>query len=329
MEKKPLISVLTPSYNSAKFLPRLLDSVLMQDYSNVEMIVVDDGSTDETQNAVNGYVDKFKNRGFALKYIYQPNSGQSAAINAGLKVIEGKYLVWPDSDDFYASADALSRLVFILENNHVGMVRCQIQYLSEDGLIPIPFYASVYKEDSVEDLFEDCLFCQNGFWYQPGDYMIRVSDLDKCIPNRNIYVEKRAGQNWQLMLPLLYKRDCYTISDKLYNVVSRNSSHSHSAFSSYQKGIEMINVYERTIVSTLQSMLNMAEHDKKKYMRKVQLKYLRQRYDFSIDNLRKDAAKHYFKELKNYNMVSASDYFKVLSPMAYKILKKVKRILVR
>ena len=159
--------------------------------------------------------------------------------------------------------------------------------------------------------------------------MIRVSDLDKCIPNRNIYVEKRAGQNWQLMLPLLYKRDCYTISDKLYNVVSRNSSHSHSAFSSYQKGIEMINVYERTIVSTLQSMLNMAEHDKKKYMRKVQLKYLRQRYDFSIDNLRKDAAKHYFKELKNYNMVSASDYFKVLSPMAYKILKKVKRILVR
>lgn len=321
-ENKPLISILTPTYNSAKFLPRLLDSVLCQDYPNVEMIIIDDGSVDNTKELISNYIEKFKQRGFLLRYFYQENSGQSFAINAGLKKVNGDYLVWPDSDDFYSQVDSLSRLYFVLEKYNVGVVRCQIQKISEYDLRPIGFVEK-YSSDSIENLFEDCLFCKNGYWYQPGGYMVRMKDVDQYIPDRSIYTEKRAGQNWQMMLPLLYGRECYTIKDKLYNVVVRETSHSHTSFTSYQRSIEMIDVYERTISSTLNSMSNIKEEEKQNYIRSIHLKYLKQKFIFSIDMLRKHEAKKYCRELKTFDAVSQKDFLKAQFPFFYKLYRYI------
>lgn len=321
-ENKPLISILTPTYNSAKFLPRLLDSVLCQDYPNVEMIIIDDGSVDNTKELISNYIEKFEQRGFLLRYFYQNNSGQSFAINAGLKKVNGDYLVWPDSDDFYSQANSLSRLCFVLEKYSVGVVRCQIQKISEYGLQPIAF-TEKYSSDSIENLFEDCLFCKNGYWYQPGGYMVRMKDVDQYIPNRSIYTEKRAGQNWQMMLPLLYGRECYTIKDKLYNVVVRETSHSHTSFTSYQRSMEMIDVYERTISSTLNSMSNIKEEERQNYIRRIHLKYLKQKFVFSIDMLRKSEAKKYCRELKSFDAISRKDSLKVQFLFLYKLYRRV------
>jgi len=72
-----LISILTPTYNYGHFIHRLLDSVLQQTYNNIEMIIIDDGSTDNTKQVIDGYIEKFQKRGFSLNYIYQGNQGLS------------------------------------------------------------------------------------------------------------------------------------------------------------------------------------------------------------------------------------------------------------
>ena len=89
---QPLISIIIPCFNHAHFLPDAIKSVLDQSYKNLEIIVVDDGSSDNTKEMATSFPD--------VKYVYQTNQGLSAARNTGLKNSNGKYLVFLDADDF-------------------------------------------------------------------------------------------------------------------------------------------------------------------------------------------------------------------------------------
>ncbi len=96
MKKKlPLISVTMPTYNRADILPRAIESILNQIFTNFEFIIVDDGSTDETQDVLKDY-QRQDNR---IAIAYQPNSGPSTARNHGLQLARGKYIALMDDDD--------------------------------------------------------------------------------------------------------------------------------------------------------------------------------------------------------------------------------------
>src|SRR6266436_3475630 len=86
-----LVSVIIPCYNQAHFLHEAIDSVLAQTYSNREILVVDDGSSDATAAVARSYPH--------VRYVYQENAGPSAARNTGLKQTRGEYLVFLDADD--------------------------------------------------------------------------------------------------------------------------------------------------------------------------------------------------------------------------------------
>lgn len=92
-----MISVIIPTYNNAHFITRALDSVCEQTYTNFEIIVVDDGSTDNTRDVVLAYQDS------RITYVYQQNAGLSATRNVGLKHACGKFIYFLDSDDWIAS----------------------------------------------------------------------------------------------------------------------------------------------------------------------------------------------------------------------------------
>ena len=94
MNTHPTISVIIPTYNRAGMLKEAIDSVLAQDYSDFELIVVDDGSTDETPQILNGYGGK-------IKRICQPNKGVSAARNRGIAAASGEFMAFLDSDDLW------------------------------------------------------------------------------------------------------------------------------------------------------------------------------------------------------------------------------------
>lgn len=91
----PFFSVIIPTYNRADLLPRAIISVLQQTYNNWELIIVDDGSKDNTREVVSRHTDP------RIKYIYQNNAERSAARNNGIKNATGNYICFLDSDDYY------------------------------------------------------------------------------------------------------------------------------------------------------------------------------------------------------------------------------------
>jgi glycosyltransferase involved in cell wall biosynthesis len=103
-----LISVIIPSYNHGNYLSRAIESVLTQTYRNVEIVVVDDGSSDNTKQVVEGFPH--------VVYVYQHNQGLSAARNAGIENSKGKYLLFLDADD-WLSVDALKKNAEVLNDN--------------------------------------------------------------------------------------------------------------------------------------------------------------------------------------------------------------------
>lgn len=258
-------------YNTEKFVHRLLDSVLAQDYPRIEMIVVDDGSTDGSKGVVEGYRGCFEERGYTLRYVYQPNSGQSVAIKNGLPFVEGEYLTWPDSDDFYATTDAISKMVGTLESasEEFQMARTQVLYVEEEGFKTIRMEGLKAKEEEDSSLFEDCLFGRNGFYYCAGSYLVRTKVL-KELTDFDIYTEKNAGQNWQLLLPVLYRYRCKTILEPLFTVVERTGSHTRGHFRGFDGSVTRYDVYYSTRVETLKRIKGLPAQSLTQYQRKLQ-----------------------------------------------------------
>ena len=98
MKNEPLVSVIIPTYNRAHLIGETLDSVLAQTYQNWECIIVDDGSTDNSDEVIGEYVNKDSR----FKYYHRPEEhlpGGNGARNYGFKMSQGKYIQWFDSDD--------------------------------------------------------------------------------------------------------------------------------------------------------------------------------------------------------------------------------------
>lgn len=91
------VSVIVPIYNSEKYLKRCLDSLIGQTLDDIEIILINDGSTDNSEGIIQEYVEKYKDK---IKYISQKNSGQAVARNIGIKVATGEYIAFVDSDDY-------------------------------------------------------------------------------------------------------------------------------------------------------------------------------------------------------------------------------------
>lgn len=264
---KGLVSIVTPCYNTGALLHRLFDSILEQDYPHIEMYAINDGSTDNTEEVIKSYIPKFKERGYSLECMTQPNGGQSSALNNGLKCIKGEFFVWPDSDDYFSSPQSISQYVDILSSDEgIAVVRCLPTYIDEATLTPIKTleWNDVYKS---YDQFLNCLYSENFFW-GAGDYMIRMEAFDKANPEREIYVEKKAGQNWQILLPALYNKKCKTLKESLFCILERTGSHCRADGDSFEKQLDRFACYDRTIITTLERM-SISIEEKKAYLKKV------------------------------------------------------------
>jgi glycosyltransferase involved in cell wall biosynthesis len=112
----PCISVIIPTYNRCWILKEAIDSVLSQEYTDFEIIVVDDGSNDATAALLSAYGDQ-------IKTIYQGNSGVSAARNAGILMAKGKYVAFLDSDDMWLPEKLSCQVDFF--QSHTEAVICQ------------------------------------------------------------------------------------------------------------------------------------------------------------------------------------------------------------
>lgn len=303
-----LVSLLTPMYNTDKYIHRLLDSILLQDYPSIEMVVIDDGSTDNSKNIVKSYIQSFAEKGYTLKYVYQDNQGQSVAIKNGLQLISGEFLAWPDSDDFYADKTAISQMVKVLKNSpkEYKMVRTQENIL-KDKTFEILFVRGLNaKEHEESTLFYDCLYHTNGYYFAPGAYMVDVAALYETT-GFDIYTDKNAGQNFQLMLPILYKYRCYTIKKPLYNVVIRQTSHSHGQFKGYDATQTLYKSYLATQLETLHRIKEMPIDEKELHKKNLTIHYSRRLFNQAIKEKRPDKVKEQATILRKHGAISRSE----------------------
>ena len=111
------VSVIIPVYNMARYLPECLDSVVKQTLKPIEIIAVNDGSTDNSISILNEYANQYGN----IAVLTQDNQGTGTARNNGIRRAQGKYLIFMDPDDFYPTSDCLEALYNAAEDNNVSI----------------------------------------------------------------------------------------------------------------------------------------------------------------------------------------------------------------
>lgn len=287
MQSNPLVSIVTPCLNGESFVSRFLDSVLAQTYDNIQMIFVDDGSTDKTKDIVLSYKNKFHEKGYSFFYLYQDNAGQAAAINTGLQYVQGKYLTWPDCDDILDKDNIRLKVKYLEANPDYGTVACKVRVVKEDNINKT---IDVWGNTSKNLSFDMALL--NKVPLCPGIYMIRTQYFFSLYPDKKIY-ESRAGQNWQILLPMVETFRYGYIQDILYTYVIRDSSHSHTK-RSLQDNLDRIDEIEEILRHSLSLFNNKKRED---LLNKIRKKYMLEKLFTAIDYLDKDAATRLYYEI--------------------------------
>lgn len=189
---KPLISVIIPVFNADRYLTRCLDSVLSQKYKNIEIILVNDGSTDDSLKICNTFASRFP----YIKILDQNNTGASLARKRGISEAKGEYLVFVDSDDF-VSPYYVSALYDALSGSNSDIALCPMKRI-DIGDNP-DFSESIKTRKMLKDeLFKR--FFKYEFWgFWGGIYRRRLFDrlvFPEATVNEDYYVKAQmfAGE---------------------------------------------------------------------------------------------------------------------------------------
>jgi glycosyltransferase involved in cell wall biosynthesis len=258
------------------------------------MFIVDDGSSDNTRVVVESYIGKFTDKGYCLTYIYQENAGQAAAVNKGLKYVKGRYLGWPDSDDYYNREDAISTFVHTLSelDDTYGAV-CYIGTFVDEDTLKDKYRKTDFNKE--EELFENCLL-GGDMLAVPICYMVRMNAFDKVNSEREIYTKQHA-QNMQMLLPLFYSYKCRTIHESLCNIVVRSCSDSHVVLS-YEKQKERIQGWLDIKLNSLDQITELSNKDRDRYKLLCREKELKSKLELAFNFRKKKDVRRCLIDLK-------------------------------
>jgi len=216
MQENKLISVIVAAYNIEEYLPRCLDSLAAQTYPFLQVIIVDDGSTDSTGEICDSYVQKYPQ----MQVIHRENGGLSVARNTGLTVAEGEYIGYVDGDD-WIEADMYEKMLAACEKHQADVAVCAYREIGNDGFSDV-FTGEEYVLSGEEAL--DIYVCDN------KPYHIYNSVWSKLF-RRDIVegVQFPAGKKSEDILytthALLCSNICVFLDTPFYNyVVSREGS---------------------------------------------------------------------------------------------------------
>ena len=160
MSELPLVSIVTPSLNQGKFIEATIRSVLSQNYPNIEYIVMDGGSEDETLTILRSFGDR-------IRWVSEPDSGQAQAVNKGWRLARGEILGWLNADDLLARG-AVRRAVSVLQAApELAGVYGDCAYINEDGQPVGKFPSRPYDYNQLVQFCED-------FIPQPGTFLRRA-----------------------------------------------------------------------------------------------------------------------------------------------------------
>lgn len=314
------VSILTPCYNVGKFLPIYFDSIISQKYEPLELILVDDGSTDNTASVIDEYRTVLEENNIELKYIYKENGGQASAVDLGIKEVTGEYLIWPDSDDFLLENSIIKRVEYMEAHPECAIVRSNGYVYHENDLTkPTGKISKLNRETRLNDFVSFMVpWC-------PGCYMVRMSYFDLANPERRI-VHSRCGQNIQMLLPVVYYYPCHYLNEYLFGYVIHSKSHSHS-ISSYERSKEHLDNLQNCVSDTL----DIIREDTSQALKSSQSFFRYIRYSTAWQNREKSEMLEYEKALranKEFNFeafIMKHMNVSKISKFILRIISKIKR----
>lgn len=319
----PLVTLLCPCYNAEEYLESFLDSLLKQTYKNIQFIMIDDGSSDNTLSILNKYKSKFNN--FNEYYVIRKkNGGAASAVSEALKFVKGKYLCWADCDDILSKNNVDAKVDFLEKNLDCALVL--------GGAIAVDFetkkqlYTMILPDEQKDDdLFYRLIY--PGVPCYPGVFMIRCNVLFSNLKEKKIPYNKNVGQNWQLLLPVAYKNKCGYINDYIYDYSIRMNSHSRNK--SFEIDFERTFYQEKLLLEIIEFVKD--DKEKKDVVYNITRLINIKRLDMSFSNWRKNEFINTFNYCLKNNIILDDIYYKkkiVISSkllfMLYKLMKKIK-----
>lgn len=174
LSRHPKVSIVTPSYNQGEYIRDTIESVLNQTYDNIEYIVMDGGSTDET-------VDILKSYGDRIKWVSEKDGGQADAVNKGIRVAEGEIIGWLNSDDTYYPDAVEKAVAALLTHPEFDMVYGEGDYIDRNGNVTQRYKTMMFD---YQELANECFICQpTGFFTKEIAERVGLlnADLQLCM----------------------------------------------------------------------------------------------------------------------------------------------------
>ena len=216
------VSVIVPVYNSKAYLARCIDAILSQTYENLEVILVDDGSSDNSLEICRDY-EKNDSR---VRVFYKENGGSSSARNIGIKEATGEYICFCDSDDYYEPNIVENLMSVFITHEDAVVAQCMAVCRNEDDTLfsgPLKDSGEIKKESSEEYLRELLLHV--------GDSSFCTKMIKADFMKRFKFNEGRLNEDFELLIYMLEEFDCiYTYEIVGYNIILRFGSNTRNVY---------------------------------------------------------------------------------------------------
>ncbi|MFQ7257488.1 glycosyltransferase family A protein [Intestinibacter bartlettii] len=324
-----MVSIIVPCYNGQKFITRCFNSILNQSYKQIEVILVNDGSTDKSEKIIFEYKNKFLEQGMKFNYIYKENGGPGSAINEGLKHVNGEYLILLDIDDYIMVDSIKLKVEFLDLHRDYNVVRTNGYYVTEKNLDKKDnlFVVNEAEKNNIY-IFDDLINAKTNNW--AGSYMVRTDKLFNFYKDRNIY-ESRYGQNLQILLPLVYKSKSGFIDKPLMKYIRQeNSLSSSTSTNSFEKQIENMLGYKQIRQYMIDLIVD--GNEKNTYLRVIDINYARYIMDLSYVNRDNQKIYENYNILKKLDCVTLEDkilYYGVKNKLIQFVLRIYRKLFVR
>ncbi len=177
----PLVSVIIPTYNHARYVIQAIESVLNQTYPNIEILVIDDGSIDHTATVLKPYLRK-------INYIYKKNGGTSSALNRGIKESNGKYICWLSADDMFEPEKTAKQVAQMESNDLLGFCYSSFTIVDAVGKPGDEIHSFYFENqrDMVLKLMEGC-FINGSTVMLRKSTLEKIGDFDETLPTAHDY----------------------------------------------------------------------------------------------------------------------------------------------
>jgi len=172
------VSVIIPAFNRGKYIRQTVDSVLNQTYPNFELIVVDDGSTDDTRQILEEYGERIR----IGEHPQRANRGQSASINLGLEYANGEYVAILDSDDYWEPDKLEAQVAYLEKHPDIGLVYGNGTAVNENGDFLYDIFAPGHQERNIPDnVLLDCYFLVPNNSLVRGEVFEKTGGFDESL----------------------------------------------------------------------------------------------------------------------------------------------------